>query len=129
MGDCGGTSSDGGSAPDPMAEPACPRALTIPAVATVSHAPLPSALLQHACGDQSVLSEVIFDDAWARRPTALRGIGGRAHVRTSMSDKEIITLIWALVGAVAALAAARLDWPTSLMFFGLGIGALIMAVR
>jgi hypothetical protein len=46
-----------------------------------------------------------------------------------MNDKEIITVIWALVGAVAALAAVQLNWPTSLMFFALGVGALVMAVR
>jgi len=46
-----------------------------------------------------------------------------------MSDNEIIILIWALVGAVAALAAVQLAWPTSLMFFALGVGALVMAVR
>jgi hypothetical protein len=55
--------------------------------------------------------------------------GGPAKRGGGMSDKEIITLIWVLVGAVAAIAAVRLNWPTSLLFFALGVGALIMAVR
>jgi hypothetical protein len=46
-----------------------------------------------------------------------------------MSDNEIMTLLWALVGVVAAVAAIQLSWPTSLMFFVLGVGALVMAVR
>jgi hypothetical protein len=46
-----------------------------------------------------------------------------------MSDKEIMTWLWALVGVVAALAAVQLNWPTSLLFFALGVGALVMAVR
>lgn len=55
--------------------------------------------------------------------------GRHTRERGTLSDKEIITCIWALVGAVAAIAAARLDWPTSLLFFALGVGALVMAVR
>jgi uncharacterized membrane protein len=46
-----------------------------------------------------------------------------------MSDKEIMTWLWVLVGVVAAIAAIELIWPTSLVFFALGVGALIMAVR
>ena len=46
-----------------------------------------------------------------------------------MTDKEMIVWTWALVGVVAALAAVGLNWPTSLLFFALGVGALIMALR
>jgi hypothetical protein len=46
-----------------------------------------------------------------------------------MSDKEITTWLWALVGVVAAIAAVQLNWPTSVPFFALGVGAVIMAVR
>ena len=46
-----------------------------------------------------------------------------------MTDKEMIVWTWALVGVVAALAAVGLTWPISLLFFALGVGALIMALR
>jgi hypothetical protein len=46
-----------------------------------------------------------------------------------MADKEIIALIWALVGAIAALASMSMTWPASLLLFALGIGSLVMAVR
>jgi hypothetical protein len=46
-----------------------------------------------------------------------------------MTDNEIIALIWALVGAVAALASIGVAWPTSVAFCVLGVVALVMAVR
>ena len=46
-----------------------------------------------------------------------------------MSDNEIMTWLWVLVGVIAAIASTQLIWPISLAFFVFGVGALIMAVR
>jgi hypothetical protein len=46
-----------------------------------------------------------------------------------MSEKDIVTWLWALVGAAAAIASLQLVWPVSVAFFALGVGALIMAYR